>query len=406
MLRHYISIYQESCQSPKFFFKVLLCILLGLPFHNTMAQPSEKNFTIRLEQIEYIDEQTQELTHVDLENNQTELMLSRNYNHIFVAMDDDHTIQYQYKVSGEAGLSEWKKTSHELHLVGLGRGKHKLFIRGVRNGSISSNTLQFSLYVNTPIYLRWWFISLILLVVITIFYLFLALEAKLIKERKDRNLQVSNLEAKAYRAQMNPHFIFNALNGMQTAMILGGEQEFNKYITSFSKLIRNTIEMSSVDRISIADEIAYITNYIDLQGHRLEQKIDLELYVSPVIDQKNVFLPCMMLQPIVENSIVHGIIPKEEKGKIAIDLIQENDMIKVSVVDNGIGREAAAKQKEKYIKHKSFATQIMRDRIDIFNYYNDRKLEFHIEDLYHEDSSAAGTKVTLYVPLQLKTRHK
>jgi sensor histidine kinase YesM len=235
--------------------------------------------------------------------------------------------------------------------------------------------------------------------------MFLVLDDKLLKERKDRNLQVSNLEAKAYRAQMNPHFIFNALNGMQTAMILGGEEEFNKYITSFSKLIRNTIEMSSVDRISIADEVAYITNYIDLQGHRLEQKIDLEFTIDPKIDPDEVFLPCMMLQPIVENSIVHGIIPKEDKGKITIDLVQENQMLKVSVTDNGIGRKAAAKQKEKYAKHKSFATQIMRDRINIFNNYNDRKLKFHIEDLYNDDGCAGGTRAILYVPLDLKTRH-
>jgi two-component system LytT family sensor kinase len=133
---------------------------------------------------------------------------------------------------------------------------------------------------------------------------------------------VSNLEAKAYRAQMNPHFIFNALNGMQSAMVLGGEEEFNKYITSFSKLLRNTIEMSSVDKISVVDEVAYITNYVNLQGHRLEEKIDLEFNIDPEIDQNEVYLPCMMLQPIVENSIVHGIVPKKGKGKIKIDLVR------------------------------------------------------------------------------------
>lgn len=297
-----------------------------------------------------------------------------------------------------------EKSTNEIHLVGLSRGNHRLYIRGKRNGQIS-NLLEFKIFVSTPFYLKWWFISLIIVVIVFVFYMFLVLEAKLLKERRDRNLQVSNLEAKAYRAQMNPHFIFNALNGMQTAMILGGEEEFNKYITSFSKLLRNTIEMSSVDRISITDEVAYITNYVALQGHRLEQKIDLEFNIDSEIDQNEVFLPCMMLQPIVENSIVHGIIPKKEKGKITIDLVQEDEMLKVCVTDNGIGRKAAAKQREKYAKHKSFATQIMRDRIDIINYYNDKKLKFRIEDLYNDDGTAAGTKDILYVPLDLKTRH-
>ncbi len=250
-------------------------------------------------------------------------------------------------------------------MVGLSRGSHQLCIRGERNG-LTSELQQYDIFVTTPFYLKWWFISLIIMFVAGVFYMFLVLEAKLIKERKDRNLEVSNLEAKAYRAQMNPHFIFNALNGMQSAMILGGEKEFNTYITSFSKLIRNTIEMSSVDRISIKDEIQYITNYIALQGHRLEQKIKLELSIDPGMDQNEVYLPCMMLQPIVENSIVHGIVPLKGKGKISIDLKQDDKMLIITIVDNGIGREAAEKQKEKYDQHKSFATQIMRDRIDIF----------------------------------------
>ena len=394
----------ESCQSCNFskFSIFFLLVLLSIG-EKCLAQDQEQ-FTINIKQVEYIDANTEQLTYLDSENLAKELQLSRNYNHVYIELEDSPTTQYSFKVTGEASLGDWKKSTNEIHLVGLSRGEHQLCIRGERNG-VMSDLQQFKIFIPSPFYLKWWFVSLIVALIVYVFYTFLVLEAKLLKERKDRNLQVSNLEAKAYRAQMNPHFIFNALNGMQTAMILGGEEEFNKYITSFSKLIRNTIEMSSVDRISIADEVAYITNYIDLQGHRLEQKIDLEFTIDPKIDPDEVFLPCMMLQPIVENSIVHGIIPKEDKGKITIDLVQENQMLKVSVTDNGIGRKAAAKQKEKYAKHKSFATQIMRDRINIFNYYNDRKLKFHIEDLYNDDGSAAGTRAILYVPLDLKTRH-
>ena len=384
------------------FFTVFFIVFLFIAKIST-AQ-NEVPFEVNIKEIEYIDASTEQVKKLNADSEDRKLHLSRNYNHIHIELENDSNIQYTYKVTGEAGLADWKPSSSEIHLVGLSRGNHQLCIRGERDGTLSS-IQQFEIFVLTPFYLRWWFISLIIVVVVFIFYMFLMLEAKLLKERKDRNLEVSNLEAKAYRAQMNPHFIFNALNGMQTAMILGGEKEFNKYITSFSKLIRNTIEMSSVDRISITDEIHYITNYIELQGHRLEEKIDLEFNIDPRINQDEVYLPCMMLQPIVENSIVHGIIPKKESGKITIDLIQEDEMLKVSVVDNGIGRKAAAKQREKYAKHKSFATQIMRDRIDIFNYYNEKKLKFNIEDLHHSDGTAAGTRVVLYVPLDLKTRN-
>ena len=369
-----------------------------------MAQNKEA-FEINITQIEYIDADSKELTSLNLNSTNKVINLSPSNNHLHIHLPADSKMQYSYRLSRRYENGKWRHASNEIHLVGLSTGKNQLFIRGQKGNLTSSNILAYDIYVNVPFYLKWWFISLIIAVALVVFYFFLVLEAKLLKERKDRNLQVSNLEAKAYRAQMNPHFIFNALNGMQSAMILGGETEFNKYITSFSKLLRNTIEMSSVDKISIADEVAYITNYVALQGHRLEQKIDLEFNIDSKIDQNDVFLPCMMLQPIVENSIVHGIIPKKGKGKITIDLVTENEMLKVCVTDNGIGRKAAEKQKDKYAKHKSFATQIMRDRIDIINYYNDKKLKFSIEDLYHNDGSAAGTKDVLYIPLDLKTRH-
>ena len=173
----------------------------------------------------------------------------------------------------------------------------------------------------------------------------------------------------------------------------------------FTRLIRDTIEMSSVDKVTAADELSYIKNYIELQDHRLDHNINLEIIVDPKIVQKAVYLPCMMLQPIVENAIVHGIIPKQDTGAIKIKLDLDDEMLRITVTDNGIGREAAAAQKEGYAKYKSHATQIMRDRIDIFNYYNKRKLFFEMIDLHNDDGTPSGTKVILHAPLDLKTRN-
>lgn len=371
----------------------------------TFAQ-DEAPFEIEVLLVEYINAQSQHTNYLDGSLGST-LELPRNYNHVYIVLKDDPSIQYSYKVTGEASLLNWKNTTNELHLIGLSRGSHSLCIRGERNGVFSTNIFTLNILVPSPFYLTWWFISLNIALVVLLFYFFLSLEAKLLKERKDRNLEVSNLEAKAYRAQMNPHFIFNALNGMQSAMVLKGEQEFNKYITSFSKLIRDTTEMSREDKISISDEIKYITNYINLQSLRLEHDIALTIHVDAAINKDEVFLPCMMLQPIVENSIVHGIIPKKANGFISIDMSTVGDMLCVMVEDDGIGRKAAEKAKERYQRtHKSFATQIMRDRIDIFNYYNKDQLNFDLEDLYHKDGTAAGTRVTLSLPLNLKTRQQ
>lgn len=405
MLRHYILPTHEPCQTRAyFFFCVLFSLIISLNSGKVIAQTPD-NFEIKLKQIEYIDVNTKEHTYINANSSNSILNLPRNFNHIFVALDDDPSIQYAYRVTGESSLSQWKNTGSEIHLVGLSRGDHELHIRGERDGQFSSNVLQYDIFIKTPFYLTWWFVSIFIILALVMFNAFLSLESKLLEERRDRNLEVSNLEGKAYRAQMNPHFIFNALNGMQSAMVLGGEKEFNAYISSFSKLIRNTIDMSSEDKITVTDELKYIRNYVKLQDHRLDEKIILEINVDPKIAQDAVYLPCMMLQPIVENSIVHGIIPKQDTGEIKIKLDLDNEMLRIIVTDNGIGRKAAAKQKEGYAKYKSHATQIMRDRINIFNYYNERKLAFEMKDLFDDDGNASGTKVILYVPLKLKTRN-
>ena len=233
MLRHYTIPTHEPCQTstPPLFFTTLFFILA---FNNVNIYAQTKDrFEIKLKLIEYIDDKTKEHTSIDANSTHAVLNLTRNYNHVFVALENDPSIQYSYKVTGETALSQWKNTGPEIHLIGLSRGVHELFIRGERNGVISSNVLQYDILIKTPFYLTWWFLSIFIILALLMFYAFLSLESKLLEERRDRNLEVSNLESRAYRAQMNPHFIFNALNGMQSAMVLGGEKEFNAYILLF-----------------------------------------------------------------------------------------------------------------------------------------------------------------------------
>ena len=404
MLRHNTLTFHKSCQTCiNLFFLCCIFLITCLNSVNVVAQ-TPNNFEIKLKQIEYINVDAKEHSYVDAKSTNNVLNLSKNFNHVFVSLEDDPNIQYAYKVTGVAALNKWKNTGSEINIVGLSTGEYRLSIRGERNGIISNNSLEYYINIKPPFYLTWWGISIFIIMALVIFYILISLESKLRDERRDRNLEVSYLEGRAYRAQMNPHFIFNALNGIQSAMVLGGEKEFNAYISSFSKLLRDTFEMSSVDKITVADEVRYIENYVKLQDHRLDQKIDLEISVSQKIVQNSMYLPCMMLQPIVENAIVHGIIPKQDTGKIKIKLDLDNDILRIRVIDNGIGRKAAAAQKGKYVKYKSHATKIMKDRIDIFNFYNEKKLAFEIEDLMDEDGTPGGTKVTLYVPLELKTR--
>lgn len=150
-------------------------------------------------------------------------------------------------------------------LYGLQSGKYTLEVRGTSElGSPSQNTLTYTINVPYPFYFQWWFILAVFLLIALILYLWFYFEATVLKINRDRQLQISNLELRAYQAQMNPHFIFNALNGLQSAMVLQGEKAFNNYLGAFSKLIRHTIEMGSSEQITLAKEIEYLKNYVSL----------------------------------------------------------------------------------------------------------------------------------------------
>ena len=389
------------------FFKTLICVFwFGISW--------SQDFFITPDRIEYIDPESHQLVTIeDATLDFTSVKLSRENNYLAIYLpEQDHNheshIEYYYKLIQGKESYDWFSCEHEVRLVGLGPGKHKLCIMAKNpDGVASANMIDIDIEVPPSVWFSPWFIALLGSLVVFVFVLWRSYEYRIFKIRKDRDLQISNLEARAYRAQMNPHFIFNALNGMQTAMILRGEEEFNKYVSSFSKLIRNTIEMSSVDKLSLTDEIDYIQNYIALQALRLEKDILLDIVVEDTINKDHTFLPCMMLQPIVENAIVHGLIPMDGVNKIEISVSKKDHFLQCRVQDNGIGRKAAEAQRERYQKtHKSFATQIMKERINIFNYYNKENLGFEIEDLYDGDGKATGTAVTLTIPLDFKTREK
>ncbi|MDB4751890.1 histidine kinase, partial [Flavobacteriaceae bacterium] len=187
---------------------------------------------------------------------------------------------------------------------------------------------------------------------------------------------------------MNPHFIFNALNGVQSVMILQGEQMANKYLGIFSKLLRFTIEMTNTEMISLEDELSYLSAYIELQKMRMQSAIVYNVVLDQEIDISNCFLPTMLLQPLIEKAIIHGITPLKTKGVIDLVVRKNEQVLILSVNDNGVGRKESARLKNfrKDGVHKSFANQIMKERIDIFNYLEKSKTDFRMEEFDDKNS--------------------
>lgn len=207
------------------------------------------------------------------------------------------------------------------------------------------------------------------------------------------------LEQKLLRLQMNPHFIFNALSNILNFINRKDTANAATYLTSFSRLLRSTLESSREDYILLSDEIKNLKNYLDLQLLRYAGKFEYSIEVDEEIDIENAIIPPMLIQPFIENAIEHGIRHKQGKGHICIRFRLEDKKVICEVEDDGVGREKAWEAKYKERKtHKSLATEIITDRIQALNKKLKQKIVLNIIDLKSEGNKPTGTRVILNMP--------
>lgn len=207
-------------------------------------------------------------------------------------------------------------------------------------------------------------------------------------------LEMIELEAKALRAQMNPHFIFNCMNSIK-ALIQNDEKKRSiDYLTTFSKLIRTVFQNSDKRRISLYDEIETCRLYIQLETMRLNGNLKYNFNIDPNIDLKSLMVPALIIQPFIENAIWHGIVPKE-RGAININIKQNNDAIVCEVDDDGIGRELSKLNKPAtQVIHESKGVHLSQARLNIEKILNETNASIEIIDKYENDK-ANGTRVVI-----------
>ena len=213
--------------------------------------------------------------------------------------------------------------------------------------------------------------------------------------------QLSELEMKALRAQINPHFLFNCMNSINR-MVLGGETEnASLYLTKFSKLVRLILENAEAATVSLENELALLKSYIQLEELRFKGKISYHISVDEAIEPESTYLPSMVLQPFVENAIWHGLMHKqgEEKGLITINVSEENDRLLCTIEDNGVGREKARQLREKSVwESKSMGIKITEERLRLLSREGREQL-IRITDLKDILNHALGTRVDILIPL-------
>ena len=214
--------------------------------------------------------------------------------------------------------------------------------------------------------------------------------------------QLAELEVRALRSQMNPHFLFNSLNSIRNYIVQNEPQLASDYLASFAALMRKILDASQLSNISIEEEIEMLRLYLDLEKMRFSDRFSFSIECDPDLDRSNIHIPTMVIQPFIENAIWHGLLTREGGGGELKVYFSENrnnpDEVICEVTDNGIGRQASEQMKSHLKKHHSRGITITGERLQrLAKLPLEEPIEF--VDLLHANGQAAGTKVILHLPV-------
>ncbi|MFD2100359.1 tetratricopeptide repeat-containing sensor histidine kinase [Flagellimonas iocasae] len=212
--------------------------------------------------------------------------------------------------------------------------------------------------------------------------------------------RVLSLEQNMLRSQMNPHFLFNSLNSIKLYIINNEQKNAVHYLNKFSKLIRKILEASSQREITLAEELETIELYMNIENIRFSNEIDFKITVDEDLCPSNIKIPSLALQPFLENSLWHGLSPKEGRKMIHLNVKRKNQgHVSIEIEDNGVGRGAAEANKEnRVLKRKSVGIRITKERLANFSKDYQNKFDVDIVDLFNPDGSPKGTRVILDIP--------
>jgi sensor histidine kinase YesM len=216
---------------------------------------------------------------------------------------------------------------------------------------------------------------------------------KLIREK-----EMVELEARALRAQMNPHFVFNCMNSIKALIQDGQSDKAVQYLTTFSKLIRNLFSQSDKNEITLYDEIETCRHYLQLESMRFDAGFVYSIEIDEHIDLKSVFIPALIIQPFIENAIWHGLVPRGGGGELIISIQMKGRDINIVIDDNGIGREASKlHQRNLTAVHQSKGINLTQTRLLLDNILQKRKASLHYTDKWDSQGKSAGTKVVISI---------
>lgn len=323
-----------------------------------------------------------------------------------INLNGSRHIEYQYKLEGYD--KEWHSGNdvREARYPSLPAGNYTFHVKAsVDRVNWAESNNKVALYIVPPVWQRWWFIGATLLLLGLIIYAAYRYRIQQIREKEkikaDYNQKIAEIEMKALRAQMNPHFIFNCLNSINRYIVKSDHTTASLYLTRFAKLIRLILDNSNSKNVLLSNELEALRIYIEMESLRFNNKFTYNIILDKEVHADIIEVPPLIIQPYVENAIWHGLLHKETAGHLNIHLSMITDnMLQCVIQDDGVGREKAKEYKSKSATtKKSLGMKLTEDRISILNKHASHNASITIIDLAAQDGEPAGTKVILKIPV-------
>jgi len=311
-------------------------------------------------------------------------------------------LMYRYRLTGLD--DNWVDNAHNsrVRFSSLSPGKYTFSVAASLDGATWAETATpLTFVILEPWWRTWWFVGATVSCLIALAYWLFRRRIKVIRRQTALREHMAELEMRALRAQMNPHFIFNCLNSINRYIVKSDNATASLYLTRFAKLIRLILDNSNSKKVLLSNELEALKLYIEMERIRFDNKFDYRIIVDEGVHTDSIGVPSLIIQPYVENAIWHGLLHKEGNGSlwVKIRMLDENTLECV-IEDNGVGREKAAEFRSKSATgKKSLGMKLTEDRIAVLNQYAQTNASVEIVDLDDGNRIATGTRVVVIIPV-------
>ena len=327
----------------------------------------------------------------------------------FAALEFAHPerIEYRYRLEADGFFtknydSEWRHTSEgKAVYTKVPPGKYVFRVDArLPGGKWGGGGRRLPIEVAPPFYRTWWFLLACFAAAAVLFWQTYRWRIGQVREKARIRQQLAEMELKALRAQMNPHFLFNSLNSIKNYIVKNEPRTAARYLTKFSRLMRLILSNSKDPTVTLADELRALELYVELESLRFRQQFGYRFEVDKNLHLEGIEIPPLVLQPYVENAIWHGLMHKKSGGYLWVRVFRKNGSLRVEVEDNGIGRQRAKEMRSKSaIRQKPMGMQITSDRLSLLKNGRGESSSVIINDLVDAHGEAAGTLVSIKIPL-------